>query len=269
MQENSLEKMRLVILQADEEAAEQNMNQLTAQQVDVQKLCVGNLTAVESTVRHLKPDVLLIDRHLYEQNTFVVQSLQDTVLAIMTQTSGTRTIRPDHDNGDALIFTSPLDYRQIVEVCQAKLKQRKKTTIAQERRVTDLLHRIGIPTHLRGYAYIRDSVLMSLEDQTLLNSITKSLYPAVAKKHNTQPGRLERAMRYAVGVAWRDGDLETIHELFACMVSSENGAPSNGQMVSVLTEYVQQNEEDASITRRGPPNADFFKTFSIFYVQAA
>jgi len=80
--------------------------------------------------------------------------------------------------------------------------------------VTDIIHEIGVPAHIKGYQYLRDAIMLSVDNSEMLNSITKMLYPSIAKHHKTTPSRVERAIRHAIEVAWSRGKMDTIDELF-------------------------------------------------------
>ena len=96
-----------------------------------------------------------------------------------------------------------------------------------ETRVTNMLHEIGIPAHIKGYHYLRDAIIMAVNDMDVLNAITKILYPTVAKKYQTTSSRVERAIRHAIEVAWSRGKLDTLDELFGYTVSTGKGKPTN------------------------------------------
>ena len=96
-----------------------------------------------------------------------------------------------------------------------------------EHDVTRLLHEIGIPAHIKGYQYLRDAIEISVEEEEMLISVTKVLYPAIAKRHNTTSSRVERAIRHAIEVAWSRGRLDTIHDIFGYTVSNGKGKPTN------------------------------------------
>ena len=103
-----------------------------------------------------------------------------------------------------------------------------------ENRVTDMLHEIGIPAHIKGYHYLRDAIMMAVEDMDVLNAITKILYPTVAKKYQTTSSRVERAIRHAIEVAWSRGKLDTLDELFGYTVSNGKGKPTNSELCAQL-----------------------------------
>lgn len=108
-----------------------------------------------------------------------------------------------------------------------------------EARVTDMIHEIGIPAHIKGYHYLRDAIIMSIEDMDVLNAITKVLYPTVAKKHQTTASRVERAIRHAIEVAWSRGKLDTLDELFGYTVSNGKGKPTNSEFIALIADTIR------------------------------
>lgn len=124
-------------------------------------------------------------------------------------------------------------------------KERKEESL--ETKVTDMIHEIGVPAHIKGYHYLRDAILMSVEDMDVLNAITKILYPTVAKKHKTTSSRVERAIRHAIEVAWNRGKLEVLDSLFGYTVSNGKGKPTNSEFIALIAdtirlEYKQSNK---------------------------
>ena len=108
-----------------------------------------------------------------------------------------------------------------------------------ETRVTDMIHEIGIPAHIKGYHYLRDAIMMAVEDMDVLNAITKVLYPTVAKMHQTTSSRVERAIRHAIEVAWSRGKLDTLDELFGYTVSNGKGKPTNSEFIALIADTIR------------------------------
>lgn len=105
--------------------------------------------------------------------------------------------------------------------------------------VTNIIHEIGVPAHIKGYQYLRDAIIMSVNDMDMLNSITKILYPTIAKKHQTTPSRVERAIRHAIEVAWSRGKMDTIDELFGYTVSTGKGKPTNSEFIALIADKIR------------------------------
>lgn len=105
--------------------------------------------------------------------------------------------------------------------------------------VTDIIHEIGVPAHIKGYQYLRDAIMMSVDDSEMLNSITKMLYPSIAKRHKTTPSRVERAIRHAIEVAWSRGKTDTIDSLFGYTVAGGKGKPTNSEFVALIADKIR------------------------------
>ncbi len=105
--------------------------------------------------------------------------------------------------------------------------------------VTNIIHEIGVPAHIKGYQYLRDAIMMSVDDTEMLNSITKQLYPSIAKRHKTTPSRVERAIRHAIEVAWSRGKMDTIDELFGYTVNGGKGKPTNSEFVALIADKIR------------------------------
>lgn len=108
-----------------------------------------------------------------------------------------------------------------------------------ERDVTDIIHEIGVPAHIKGYQYLRDAIMMSVNDLDMLNSITKVLYPTIAKKFQTTPSRVERAIRHAIEVAWSRGKMDTIDELFGYTIHMGKGKPTNSEFIALIADKIR------------------------------
>ena len=117
----------------------------------------------------------------------------------------------------------------------------KETYIEQnlETDVTQMLHEIGIPAHIKGYQYLRDAIIMSVRDTEMLSSVTKILYPTIAKTHKTTPSRVERAIRHAIEVAWGRGELDTLNSLFGYTVNGGKGKPTNSEFIALIADKIR------------------------------
>ena len=108
--------------------------------------------------------------------------------------------------------------------------------VALKNRVTEVIHEIGVPAHIKGYQYLREAIIIAVGDMEVINAITKVLYPAVAKRFATTPSRVERAIRHAIEVAWDRGDLETLQKYFGYTVSNSKGKPTNSEFVAMIAD---------------------------------
>ena len=114
-----------------------------------------------------------------------------------------------------------------------------------EARITEIIHEIGVPAHIKGYQYLRDAIAITVSDPEAINAVTKVLYPAVARHFSTTPSRVERAIRHAIEVAWDRGDLETIQKYFGYTVSNLKGKPTNSEFIAMIADrlLLQQHAE--------------------------
>ena len=117
--------------------------------------------------------------------------------------------------------------------------------------VTNIIHEIGVPAHIKGYQYLRDAIILSVNDMEMLNSITKVLYPTIAKKHQTTPSRVERAIRHAIEVAWSRGKMDTIDALFGYTVSTGKGKPTNSEFIALIADKIRLEYKNHSFQQGG------------------
>lgn len=108
-----------------------------------------------------------------------------------------------------------------------------------ERDVTNMIHEIGVPAHIKGYQYLREAIMMSVEDVEMLGSITKILYPTIAQKYQTTPSRVERAIRHAIEVAWSRGKMETLDSLFGYTINTGKGKPTNSEFIALIADKIR------------------------------
>ena len=105
--------------------------------------------------------------------------------------------------------------------------------------VTGIIHEIGVPAHIKGYQYLREAIIIAVDDMDVINAITKVLYPQVAKTFQTTPSRVERAIRHAIEVAWDRGDLDTLQRFFGYTVSNTKGKPTNSEFIALIADKLQ------------------------------
>lgn len=108
-----------------------------------------------------------------------------------------------------------------------------------ETEITNIIHEIGVPAHIKGYMYLREAITMVVNDMELLSAVTKELYPSIAKKYNTTASRVERAIRHAIEVAWGRGQIEAINRLFGYTVHTEKGKPTNSEFIAIIADKLR------------------------------
>ena len=127
---------------------------------------------------------------------------------------------------------------EIMEADRAA-ERRKGAEPDIETMVTNVIHEIGVPAHIKGYQYLREAIIIAVGDMEVINAITKVLYPQVAKTFSTTPSRVERAIRHAIEVAWDRGDLDTLQRFFGYTVSNTKGKPTNSEFIALIADRLQ------------------------------
>ena len=115
-----------------------------------------------------------------------------------------------------------------------------------ELKVTEILHQIGVPAHIKGYHYLRESIIMSIENPEIINAVTKQLYPAVAKRFQTTSSRVERAIRHAIEVAWDRGDVDVLNSYFGYTIHNGRGKPTNSEFIAMISDKLRLQIKSAS-----------------------
>ena len=119
------------------------------------------------------------------------------------------------------------------------LEPEQDDTATLEAQVTAIIHEVGVPAHIKGYQYLREAIIIAVNDMDVINAVTKVLYPEVAKRFGTTASRVERAIRHAIEVAWDRGDLETLQKYFGYTVSNAKGKPTNSEFIAMIADRLQ------------------------------
>ena len=111
--------------------------------------------------------------------------------------------------------------------------------------ITEIIHQIGVPAHIKGYHYLREAIILSIKNSDIINSVTKLLYPTVAKKHNTTASRVERAIRHAIEVAWDRGNIDVLDSYFGYTIQNERGKPTNSEFIAMISDHLSLKKRAA------------------------
>ena len=152
---------------------------------------------------------------------------------------GQRTVEEAAELGVCAFLPKPVHGPSLLEHMRRALRPRETeegASPALEAQVTAIIHEIGVPAHIKGYQYLRQSILLAVEDMDVINAVTKVLYPEVARRFDTTPSRVERAIRHAIEVAWDRGDLETLQKYFGYTVNSAKGKPTNSEFIAMIAD---------------------------------
>ncbi len=146
--------------------------------------------------------------------------------------------------GVSLFLRKPMEPEMLCERIRlwrtnARQNDAQPALPALEVRVTEVIHQVGVPAHIKGYQYLREAIMMAVEDMDAVGAITKVLYPSIAKKFKTTSSRVERAIRHAIEVAWDRGDIETLQNYFGYTVSGVKGKPTNSEFISMIADRLR------------------------------
>ncbi len=154
--------------------------------------------------------------------------------------------------GADLCLIKPLNQSNLLEYVSSMLKNRNEKTSSDmlekssedsahdiEAQVTRIIHQIGVPAHIKGYQYLRTAILLTIKDSDIINSVTKVLYPSVAKKYSTTTSRVERAIRHAIEVAWDRGDVDTLNSYFGYTIQNNRGKPTNSEFIAMIADNLR------------------------------
>ncbi len=138
-----------------------------------------------------------------------------------------------------IMITVPSTKTGNTQIQAEKAESLKEEIHDLEQDVTNMIHEIGVPAHIKGYQYLREAIMMSVENPTMISSITKILYPTIAKRFQTTPSRVERAIRHAIEVAWSRGRMETLDALFGYTIDTGKGKPTNSEFIALIADRIR------------------------------
>jgi len=165
-------------------------------------------------------------------NYFLMKPFDKDILVNKIRRIGKRPVRPVPGK----VLEAPLKAATPEEAAMNREEYMKEHL---ETDITKMLHELGIPAHIKGYQYLREAILLAVEDMDVINAVTKVLYPEVARRFSTTPSRVERAIRHAIEVAWDRGDLETLQKYFGYTVNSAKGKPTNSEFIAMIADRLQ------------------------------
>ena len=213
---------------------------------------VGSTGSGEELVRltaELKPQLVIMDLVLPGLDGFgalaQIRELGEEAPQVIVTSSfcGDRVVQQAMDLGVYFFLPKPVSDSSLMEHMRraAHLQEEREVPHAPalEGLVTGIIHEIGVPAHIKGYQYVREAIMIAVNDMDVINAVTKVLYPEVAKRFATTPSRVERAIRHAIEVAWDRGDLETLQHYFGYTVNSAKGKPTNSEFIALIADRLQ------------------------------
>ncbi|EOD00468.1 sporulation transcription factor Spo0A [Caldisalinibacter kiritimatiensis] len=233
--------------------------------VEVVGIAKDGNEAVELVEKHL-PDVLVLDIIMPHLDGLGVLEKLNTMeldkfpkIIVLSAVGQDKITQRAIKLGADYYVVKPFDFevfikriRQLTGSAPAIVERRQKNKTnhklvnnneSLEAKITNIIHEIGVPAHIKGYLYLREAISMVIEDISLLSAVTKQLYPNIAKKFNTTPSRVERAIRHAIEVAWSRGKVDTINNLFGYTVHTDKGKPTNSEFIAMVADKLRLEEK--------------------------
>lgn len=217
-------------------------------------------------IETIRPDVVLADLFMPRLDAIGVMKALQTKMSgakplfiIMSNFTSPTLEREVMTSGASYFAISPFNAAdladRIIHLCGMSGLLPKSSPNAQlpaqpepslEIQVTEILHQIGVPAHIKGYHYLRDSIIMAIETPDIINAVTKRLYPSVAKRYETTASRVERAIRHAIEVAWDRGDVDVLNSYFGYTIHNTRGKPTNSEFIAMISDRLRLHMKSAS-----------------------
>lgn len=206
------------------------------------------------------PDVVLMDLFMTRLDSLGVmralkkKDIKQPVIIVTASFNSPALEREVMNSGASYYVLKPYNIESICEDIVSLVNKGKLPagtlstydTLGIELKVTEILHEIGVPAHIKGYHYLRDSIMMSIEKPEIINAVTKQLYPGVAKKYETTSSRVERAIRHAIEVAWDRGDVDVLNSYFGYTIHNSRGKPTNSEFIAMISDKLRLQIKNAS-----------------------
>ena len=248
--------MKKTVVIADDNAAFVNslVDYLSKNDYEIVGTAYDGLEA-SATIEKISPDYALIDIVMPELDGFgVLSSLnlakieKRPTIIMMSQLCADGFISKSLRMGASYFFAKPFAFdelkryldecesSQITETPQVEVEPKRSSTKLLDEKIANIFISVGIPAHIKGYQFLREAIKMAVETPSIINSITKKLYPSIAKQFETSPSKVERAIRHAIEVSWNRGKIENINNIFGIKVYSANEKPTNGEFIALVAD---------------------------------
>ena len=249
-------KLKVLIADDSTEFGQSCANALKSYGMEVVACEKDGQTVVKMTMES-KPDVVLADVFMPNLDILGVLSElkqsggnQMPMVMAMSGFDNPRLEKETLSAGASYYFLKPFDMHTLAERIIQLSNWRNDTTpiVAKDNVVTDadlelliteIIHQIGVPAHIKGYHYLREAIILSVKNTDVINSVTKLLYPTVAKKHKTTSSRVERAIRHAIEVAWDRGDVDVLNSYFGYTIQNSRGKPTNSEFIAMIADKLR------------------------------
>lgn len=208
---------------------------------------------VYDAIKTQAPDIVIIDNNMSHIDalgvlkSFLPSAINPPYFIVVSSYDNASHEKELIDSGASLFLLKPVDFSFLADKVSLLAKQmenlgvnRTSTNVQDlEVLVTEVIHQIGVPAHIKGYHYLRESIILSVQDSEMINSVTKLLYPTVAKRYKTTSSRVERAIRHAIEVAWDRGDVDILNSYFGYTIHTGRGKPTNSEFIAMIADRLR------------------------------
>ena len=250
LEESTMDKVKFLMSDTSAEVTAACREALELRGVEVTVVEKDGLKVLQKMLS-VRPQVVLLDAFMPGLDALAVKQKYNaagerhTAFFVTGAFQSEEMVQELLDEGFAYYFVKPFDENVLASrVLKVALGHEKRVLVqtsvdSDELTVTEILHQIGVPAHIKGYQFLRDAILLTMDEPDYINAVTKRLYPEIAKKNGTTASRVERAIRHAIEVAWDRGDVDTLNSYFGYTIHNLRGKPTNSEFIAMIADKMR------------------------------
>ena len=250
LEESTMDKVKFLMSDTSAEVTAACREALELKGVEVTVVEKDGLKVLQKRLS-VRPQVVLLDAFMPGLDALAVKQKYNaagerhTAFFVTGAFQSEEMVQELLDEGFAYYFVKPFDENVLASrVLKVALGHEKRVLVqtsvdSDELTVTEILHQIGVPAHIKGYQFLRDAILLTMDEPDYINAVTKRLYPEIAKKNGTTASRVERAIRHAIEVAWDRGDVDTLNSYFGYTIHNLRGKPTNSEFIAMIADKMR------------------------------
>ena len=250
LEESTMDKVKFLMSDTSAEVTAACREALELKGVEVTVVEKDGLKVLQKMLS-VRPQVVLLDAFMPGLDALAVKQKYNaagerhTAFFVTGAFQSEEMVQELLDEGFAYYFVKPFDENVLASrVLKVALGHEKRVLVqtsvdSDELTVTEILHQIGVPAHIKGYQFLRDAILLTMDEPDYINAVTKRLYPEIAKKNGTTASRVERAIRHAIEVAWDRGDVDTLNSYFGYTIHNLRGKPTNSEFIAMIADKMR------------------------------
>ena len=250
LEESTMDKVKFLMSDTSAEVTAACREALELKGVEVTVVEKDGLKVLQKMLA-VRPQVVLLDAFMPGLDALAVKQKytaageRHTAFFVTGAFQSEEMVQELLDEGFAYYFVKPFDENVLASrVLKVALGHEKRVLVqtsvdSDELTVTEILHQIGVPAHIKGYQFLRDAILLTMDEPDYINAVTKRLYPEIAKKNGTTASRVERAIRHAIEVAWDRGDVDTLNSYFGYTIHNLRGKPTNSEFIAMIADKMR------------------------------